>query len=180
MFNAMHISLLAIQLVPHYALIAGVVILAHWVWLFGFKNRNTPAARLSPSVQGNRSEASPSSSAVTIEPSFYPSEENQEENPFDQEDEPANESDFSSLTTDDSADQVTNETEYFQKDPDAFDIDQANDSALMTKYAGRDILPALRAMRFGELPAPTKQELVELSALTLATEQEIPYAIDLV
>lgn len=44
----MNTLVLAIQLLPHYAVISGVVILAHWVWLFGLKKSETEIPVQSP------------------------------------------------------------------------------------------------------------------------------------
>ncbi len=196
----MIVSLLAIQLVPDYAIIASAVILAHWVWLFGLKKRDA-----SLSAWQDHLPADAPIAGDTIEASRAADEEHVANSHFEQNPSVGNKDRSEEAFI--SAQPRPGASEYYEDsdktayhpvhmspertektapvstaatEPSAVDTATVDTAAVAAKYAGRDIMAVLEAAHSGELSSSMIEELTELSALTLATEEQFPYAIDFV
>ena len=175
----MHSLLLSIALFPHYAVIAAVVIIAHWVWLFGF---NKPEKQsLQPSLSG----IEPTEEDQLTEIAASDSEEDTilSSSASQQEDEALTSSGYytsnDTLTEEEHSNAYLTSEEGLEQSTSFFPLAQQH-QALMDQYAGHDILPLLQRLEEGTLSEHHFAELETLIPLTLEVEQQFPYAVDLV
>ena len=151
---------LAIDLLPDFAIMAAIVIVAHWVWLFGLKNKfksavapasskkiDTDLAAGSKQFTGVQNESLISSSVVTDLYTSTPPE-----------DLPA-------------VEQV--------QAPEVETPPPSRETILLDKYADVDMVSTLEALNCGSLTPERQNELQELAFLTLSTEEKYPNPIDL-
>lgn len=155
----MQTLLLAIDLLPDFAIMAAIVILSHWVWLFGLKNKFKPSvaplsskkidAELSAAAKqfsGEQRGDLISSSVMTDT--------------------------YTSVTTEDLA--VVEENQIPQEESPP-----SRETLLSDKYANADMVATLEALQHGSLTPERKKELQELAFLTLSTEEKYPDPPDL-
>jgi hypothetical protein len=153
----MQTQLLAIDLLPDFAILAALVIIGHWVWLFVLKNRSRPVtAPLKVYREG--AEASPAAQPFTSSP---------QENPI-----------TSSCITD-----LYAATEALpgveSVPPPSVASPPDRETILLNKYAEADMVSLLEALQMGSLTPESEKELQELACLTLSTEERYPDPIDL-
>lgn len=153
----MQTHLLAINLFPDFAIVAAIVILAHWVWLFGFKNKLKTAA--SPI----------SSKKIDTEASIAPTQLSGV--PGDNLISPSATNDLYTTTQ-----EVVVATE--QQAPEVAGP-PSRETILTDKYADVDMVATLEALQQGNLTTERRKELQELAFLTLSTEEKYPNPIDL-
>ncbi len=173
----MNTVLLSIQLLPTYTTIAGVVILLHWVWLFGLKKKDALVAIPSKQAQ---TEVFAESATIEASVDLQESVDHQFEKESAVFSDQSDEKEFISSALHNEDEDSLGVTDNVSASADAATTAQVKEQYLVAKYAGKDVIPILEALQDGQLPLPMIQELAELSTLTLSTEQQYPYAIDLV
>lgn len=165
----MYYILLSIQLIPHYLILASLVIVAHWIWIFGIKKggyRNkitTKGYQTGGSYSNSSLQYNADQEALIITKPSLP-----EQFPVNN---------FSGSTH-----ETSNATKSEELEANLMPEEEQEDNQalgeLTQKQADLDIVASIKALTEGKLDGDDLKTLQEIAAITVATDNQFPNAVE--
>jgi hypothetical protein len=165
----MYFLILSIQLIPHYLILAAIVIVAHWIWLFGIKKGGYQSKISTKGYQTGGSYSKSSSpynahheASIITKPSLP---------------EQFHVNNFSGSTH-----ETLNATKSEEPESSQIVAEKKKDSNLLNeltqKQANLDIVASIKALAEGKLDADGFETLQEIAAITIATDKQYPDVVE--
>jgi hypothetical protein len=161
--------LVSIQLIPHYLILAAIVIVAHWIWIFGIKKGRHQSKISTKGYQTGGSYSDSSSQYNADQESLIISK-------------PSLPEQFLVNNFSGSTHATSNATKSEEPEANLIPAEEQEDNNLLgeltRKQADIDIVSTIKALAKGELDADGIEKLQEIAAITVATDKQYPDVVE--
>jgi len=161
--------LLSIQLIPHYLILAALVMVAHWIWIFGIKKGRYQSKISTKGYQTGGSYSNSSSQYNADQEALIISK-------------PSLSEQFLVNNYSGSTHETFNATKSEEPEANQIPAVQQEDThslgELTQKQADLDIVSTIKALAEGELDADGFKTLQEIAAITGATDKQYPDVVE--
>ncbi|QHT65389.1 hypothetical protein GXP67_01210 [Rhodocytophaga rosea] len=157
--------LLSIQLIPHYLILTAIVIVVHWIWIFGIKKGRHQSRISTKGYQTGGSNSNASSQYNADQEALIISK-------------PSLQEQFLVNKFSGSTHETFNATILEQPEANQTPAEEQEDNhslgELTQEQADLDIVSAIQALAAGKLEADDLKTLQEIAAITVATDKQYP------